>query len=75
MKGVPSRGKIPDDLVVQNTVLINIAMTHTVLYFPACNQDSPSGRKLGIAQLGVMELHLDRVFSLGKQSPLKEITI
>lgn len=29
MKGVPSRGKIPDDLVVQNTVLINIAMTHT----------------------------------------------
>lgn len=29
MKGVPSRGKIPADLVVQNTVLINIAMTHT----------------------------------------------
>lgn len=49
--------------------------SHTVLYFPACNQDSHSGRKLGIAQLEVMELHLDRVFSLGKWSPLKKITI
>lgn len=45
MKGVPSWGKIPDGifLVVQNTLWINIAMTHPVLYFPACKQDSHSG--------------------------------
>lgn len=43
VKGVTSQGKIPDDLVVQNILFINIAMTHTVLYFPACNQDKHSG--------------------------------
>lgn len=56
MKGVPCRGKIPADMVVQNTLLISIAMTHTVLYFPACNQ------------LGVMDLHLNFLFGEAKSA-------
>lgn len=42
-KEVTSRGKITDDLVVQNK-LIDAAIAHTVLYFTACNQDSQSER-------------------------------
>lgn len=46
-KGLTSRGKITDDLVVQNNLLVDIAITYTVLYFAACNQDSQSeSRKL-----------------------------
>lgn len=48
--------------------------SHSVV-LPWMKWGQPLRRNLGTASLGVMELHLDRVLSLGKPSPLKKITI
>lgn len=63
-KKVISRGKITDDLVVQISLLINIAVTHTVLYFTACNQDSQRGGDSS-TWLGVMEITPGQSFPFG----------
>lgn len=68
-KAVTSRGKVTDDLVVQNK-LIDAAVTHTVLYFTACNQGSQSERSS--TRLRAMEIAPGQSVPSGAGKPAQD---
>lgn len=57
---------------MQNNLLIDMAATHTVLYFTAYNQDSQSESRNYSAWLGVMEIVPGQNFLFGAAESAEE---